>query len=116
MHDHAPDCAICGPKPEATPEDALTAHRLLAASAQAFGWRVDDLTGSSRTPGMVHARHIAMYLVRARTSLSLPQIGRLFGGRDHTTVLHAVRKIANKVIAEDIGTRNAIALVDRQLA
>ena len=57
------------------------------------GSTVDDLCGSSRSRVLVTARQIAMYLCRELTDLSLPKIGALFGGRDHTTVMHADRKI-----------------------
>ena len=54
---------------------------------------MEDLCGSSRSRVLVTARQIAMYLCRELTDLSLPKIGQLFGGRDHTTVMHADRKI-----------------------
>ena len=56
--------------------------------------RLDILVGPSRRQPLVRARQTAMYLCRELTDLSLPKIGRAFGGRDHTTVLHACRKIA----------------------
>jgi chromosomal replication initiator protein len=62
-------------------------------TADYFGITVDDLCGQSRTHVLVTARQIAMYLCRELTDLSLPKIGQLFGGRDHTTVMHADRKI-----------------------
>jgi len=52
-----------------------------------------DLKAQRRTAQVVKARQIAMYLAKTMTEMSLPEIGRRFGGRDHTTVLHAVRKI-----------------------
>ena len=52
-----------------------------------------DILSSRRTATVVRPRQIAMYLSKALTPRSLPEIGRRFGGRDHTTVLHAVRKI-----------------------
>ena len=60
---------------------------------QYFGLTIDDLCGSSRSRVLVTARQIAMYLCRELTDLSLPKIGQQFGGRDHTTVMHADRKI-----------------------
>ena len=71
----------------------ITAAQIMAASAQYFGVTVDDLCGSSRSRVLVTARQIAMYLCRELTDLSLPKIGQTFGGRDHTTVMHADRKI-----------------------
>jgi chromosomal replication initiator protein len=54
-----------------------------------------DLLSSRRTANVVRPRQVAMYLAKVLTLRSLPEIGRRFGGRDHTTVLHAVRKIEN---------------------
>jgi chromosomal replication initiator protein len=71
----------------------ITAAQIMAATAQYFGVTVDDLCGSSRSRVLVTARQIAMYLCRELTDLSLPKIGQAFGGRDHTTVMHADRKI-----------------------
>ena len=77
-------------------EDAapdITATAIMAETAQYFGLTVEDLCGSSRSRVLVTARQIAMYLCRELTDLSLPKIGAQFGGRDHTTVMHADRKI-----------------------
>ncbi|MET8408526.1 chromosomal replication initiator protein DnaA [Streptomyces sp. NPDC005195] len=71
----------------------ITAPAIMAATADYFGLTVDDLCGSSRSRVLVTARQIAMYLCRELTDLSLPKIGAQFGGRDHTTVMHADRKI-----------------------
>ncbi|MFI6490463.1 chromosomal replication initiator protein DnaA [Streptomyces sp. NPDC050564] len=71
----------------------ITATAIMAATADYFGLTVDDLCGSSRSRVLVTARQIAMYLCRELTDLSLPKIGAQFGGRDHTTVMHADRKI-----------------------
>ena len=71
----------------------ITASQIMAATASYFGVTVDELCGSSRSRVLVTARQIAMYLCRELTDLSLPKIGQAFGGRDHTTVMHADRKI-----------------------
>ncbi|MEV6109218.1 chromosomal replication initiator protein DnaA [Streptomyces sp. NPDC051940] len=76
---------------DASPE--ITAQAIMAATADYFGLTVEDLCGSSRSRVLVTARQIAMYLCRELTDLSLPKIGAQFGGRDHTTVMHADRKI-----------------------
>jgi chromosomal replication initiator protein len=76
---------------ESGPE--ITAAQIMTTAAQYFGVTVDDLCGSSRSRVLVTARQIAMYLCRELTDLSLPKIGQAFGGRDHTTVMHADRKI-----------------------
>jgi chromosomal replication initiator protein len=76
---------------DAAPE--ITATDIMAATADYFGHTVEDLCGASRSRVLVTARQIAMYLCRELTDLSLPKIGAQFGGRDHTTVMHADRKI-----------------------
>ena len=71
----------------------ITASSIMAQTATYFSLTVDDLCGTSRSRVLVNARQIAMYLCRELTELSLPKIGQTFGGRDHTTVMHADRKI-----------------------
>jgi chromosomal replication initiator protein len=71
----------------------ITAAIIMAQTAQYFSLSVDDLCGTSRSRVLVTARQIAMYLCRELTDLSLPKIGQQFGNRDHTTVMHADRKI-----------------------
>jgi len=73
-----------------------------------------DILSSRRSAGVVKPRQIAMYLAKQLTLRSLPEIGRRFGGRDHTTVLHAVRKIENAVGA-DPTLRDDIELLKRML-
>ncbi len=72
---------------------AITAATIMAQTADYFGLTIEDLCGSSRSRVLVNARQVAMYLCRELTELSLPKIGQQFGGRDHTTVIHADRKI-----------------------
>ena len=74
-----------------TPE--ITAATIMAQTAAYFSLTMEDLCGQSRSRVLVNARQIAMYLCRELTDLSLPKIGQQFGGRDHTTVIHADRKI-----------------------
>jgi chromosomal replication initiator protein len=74
-------------------EAQITTSMIMAQTASYFDITVDDLCGQSRTHVLVTARQIAMYLCRELTDLSLPKIGQQFGGRDHTTVMHADRKI-----------------------
>ena len=71
----------------------LTAERILQATADFFSTSVDELVGPSRRQPLARHRQIGMYLCRENTDLSLPKIGAQFGGRDHTTVIHAVDKI-----------------------
>lgn len=63
---------------------------------------MNDINSARRTRNVVHPRQIAMYLVKEMTLRSLPDIGRRFGGRDHTTVIHAVRKIAALIKTDPI--------------
>jgi chromosomal replication initiator protein len=71
----------------------ITAATIMAQTAAYFSLTMEDLCGQSRSRVLVTARQIAMYLCRELTDLSLPKIGQQFGGRDHTTVIHADRKI-----------------------
>jgi len=71
----------------------ITAQTIMAQTATYFSLTMDDLCGTSRSRVLVNARQIAMYLCRELTELSLPKIGQTFGGRDHTTVMHADRKV-----------------------
>ena len=72
----------------------LTPRIILETTADMFGMTVDDLIGKSRSRPLVNARQICMYVFRQMTDFSYPAIGREFGGRDHTTVIHAVEKIS----------------------
>ncbi|MGI8576554.1 MAG: chromosomal replication initiator protein DnaA [Nocardioidaceae bacterium] len=78
-------------------EPQITAAVIIAQTAAYFGLSIDDLCGTSRSRVLVMARQIAMYLCRELTELSLPKIGQQFGGRDHTTVMHADRKIRTQM-------------------
>ena len=71
----------------------ITTTTIMGQTASYFGLSIEDLCGTSRSRVLVTARQIAMYLCRELTDLSLPKIGQQFGGRDHTTVMHADRKI-----------------------
>jgi chromosomal replication initiator protein len=73
-----------------------------------------DLLSSRRTANVVRPRQVAMYLAKTLTLRSLPEIGRRFGGRDHTTVLHAVRKIEN-LVNTDNALAEEIEILKRQL-
>ncbi len=86
-----------------TPPKPRTDAELLDEIAGILGFEVEALKGKSRQRPLVTARQIAMYVFREFTDLSYPSIARLFGGRDHTTVIHAVEKIARQM-----GERQAI--------
>jgi chromosomal replication initiator protein len=70
---------------------------ILEATSASYGFSVDAICGPSRTRPLVTARQVAMYLTRELTDYSYPAIGRVFGKRDHTTVIHAVDKIAGQM-------------------
>jgi chromosomal replication initiator protein len=80
-------------------EPQVTAGLIIAQTATYHSFSIEDLCGPSRTRALVTARQIAMYLCRELTDLSLPKIGQQFGGRDHTTVMNAERRI-RKDLAE----------------
>jgi chromosomal replication initiator protein len=71
----------------------ITPELILHATGEYFNLTLEELTSKSRTRTLVTARQIAMYLLRELTEMSLPKIGQVLGGRDHTTVIHADRKI-----------------------
>jgi chromosomal replication initiator protein len=86
----------------------ITVDEIMGATSEYFGVSTDDLCGQSRSRVLVNARQVAMYLCRELTDLSLPRIGQAFGGRDHTTVMHADRKIRQQM-AERRSLYNQIA-------
>jgi chromosomal replication initiator protein len=75
----------------------ITPQMILEATADRYGFTVDAICGPSRTRPLVTARQVAMYVVRNLTDYSYPAIARVFGGRDHTTVIHAVQKITGQM-------------------
>jgi chromosomal replication initiator protein len=79
-----------GPEP-------ITVDTILAATSAKYRLEIDEITGASRRRPLVLARQVAMYVCRELTDLSYPVIAEAFGGRDHTTVIHAVRKISEQM-------------------
>ena len=73
----------------------ITPRMILDETSDMFGFSIEEITGPSRRRPLVTARQVAMYVFREITDLSYPAIAREFGGRDHTTVIHAVDKIGN---------------------
>ena len=71
----------------------ISTGRILGATAESFGVSIADLESPSRRQPLARGRQVAMYLCRELTDLSLPKIGALFGGRDHTTVLHGINTV-----------------------
>jgi len=85
-------------KPEA---QSHTPDRILAAVSEKFGVRPETLAGPRRTQTITVPRQVAMYLMRHLTDLSLVEIGRVFGGRDHSTVIHACKQVAERLQGDD---------------
>ncbi len=85
----------------------ITPELIMGETAGYFGITLDELTGPSRSRNLVTPRQIAMYICRELTDLSLPKIGAVFGGRDHTTVIHADKKI-RKEMAENRNVFNQV--------
>ncbi|TVU82042.1 chromosomal replication initiator protein DnaA [Corynebacterium aurimucosum] len=103
LHDLAPDSA----------DRQITAAAIIEVTADYFNIDVDTLRGSGKKRAVAHARQLAMYLCRELTELSLPKIGDQFGGKDHTTVIYADRKI-RKEMTENRNTYDEIqALTQR---
>lgn len=103
LHDLAPDSA----------DRQITAAAIMQVTAEYFNIDVDTLRGSGKKRAVAHARQLAMYLCRELTELSLPKIGDQFGGKDHTTVIYADRKI-RKEMTENRNTYDEIqALTQR---
>ncbi|MFZ4583817.1 MAG: chromosomal replication initiator protein DnaA [Acidimicrobiia bacterium] len=75
----------------------ITPELILDETAKMFGWTVEDLIGKSRRRPLVTSRQICMYVFRELTDYSYPRIAEVFGGRDHTTVMHAVDKIKSQM-------------------
>jgi chromosomal replication initiator protein len=99
------------PTVEARP---LSPEDIISTAAASYGYSPADLTGPSRRQPLVTARQIAMYLCRELTNLSLPKVGALFGGRDHTTVLHAVEKV-KRLIQTDRETFERVTALSQLL-
>jgi chromosomal replication initiator protein len=85
-----------------------------AAACEHFGLSSEELLSSARTARIAWPRQVAMYLARELTSESLPSIGRHFGGRDHTTVLHAWRRTSARIASDDV-SREAVEKLCSQL-
>jgi chromosomal replication initiator protein len=85
----------------------VSIERIQDEVSERFGLSKDELIGDKRSQNIVYPRQVAMYLSRELTDSSLPKIGRHFGGRDHTTVIHATSKIA-RLIREDRSVYNLV--------
>jgi chromosomal replication initiator protein len=90
---------LAGLYPELTPR-ARTLREIQEQTCEAFGVSLEDLLSSSRAQPLAWPRQVAMYLSRELTDATLPAIGRAFGGRNHTTVLHAYRRTAERIATD----------------
>jgi chromosomal replication initiator protein len=90
---------LAGLYPELTPR-ARSVREIQERTCDAFGVSMDDLLSQSRVQPLAWPRQVAMYLARELTDATLPAIGRAFGGRNHTTVLHAYRKTAQRIATD----------------
>ncbi len=92
--------------PQGEPPE-VSVERIQETVIERFGISMQELVGDRRSQSIVYPRQVAMYLCRELTDSSLPKIGKKFGGRDHTTVIHATSKIA-KLIQEDRSVYNLV--------
>jgi hypothetical protein len=100
--------------PKEHPKKSYQIRDIQDAVCDFYSIHFADLISARRTADIVRPRQVAMYLCKVLTPRSLPAIGRMFGDRDHTTVLHATRKIVNKV-QSDQALRDAVGEIRRRL-
>ena len=94
----------------------ITAQAIMQTVADYYSIAVDDLISHSRRREITVPRQIAMYLTREMTNLSLPQIGQVFGNRDHTTVLHGCDKVAVSMKNADSGMASVVGDIKNMIA
>jgi chromosomal replication initiator protein len=95
-------------------QSTASVETIMGGVAKFFNVKLVDLKGPRRTRQLVTPRQIAMFLIRKHTPMSLPEIGKRFGNRDHTTVIHAVKKVKLEE-TRDVAYRNKLHLVARTL-
>lgn len=95
-------------------DQRLTVEEIQRKVAEYFNIKMSDMVSNRRMQNIARPRQVAMYMAKQLTSKSLPEIGRKFGGRDHTTVLHAVRKI-QELCADDFDFANDVEILKRSL-
>jgi chromosomal replication initiator protein len=92
----------------------ISVDSIMNSVCRVLGVDRDKVLGSSRKKNLVHSRHIAIYLIRTHTSLSLPEIGRRIGNRDHTTIRHAYQKILD-LLPTDPDLQNTISFIEKEV-
>lgn len=108
---HRPPNAVLEAALRRTPLQPPSARRVIAAAARQHGLVPDDLIGPSRRRGVSGPRAIAMFVLRMISGRSLHAIGRSFGGRDHTTVMHAVRLVSERMAHDPTTARDVERLI-----
>jgi chromosomal replication initiator protein len=93
--------------------NTLEADQILTAVASVFGISTEELLGRGRSRDVALPRQVAMYLMREEVNASLPQIGEVLGGRDHTTVMYACEKVADMIERDDRLRRQVIQIRER---
>jgi chromosomal replication initiator protein len=107
------DEVLAGLYPGLTPPKARTLREIQEETCDAFGVSMDDMLSSSRAAPVTWPRQVAMYLSRELTDQTLPAIGRAFGGRNHTTVMHACRRAAERIAADPDAYETVRRLTER---
>ena len=102
--------------PDLVPRRARTVREIQQEICNAFGVSLEQLLSSNRTAPIAWPRHVAMYLARELTDQTLPAIGRAFGGRNHTTVMHACRRTAERIAADPDASETVRRLTERLAA
>jgi chromosomal replication initiator protein len=88
----------------------LSPEQIISAVAQYYGLSKEEMVGRSRRRAVSTPRQLCMYLIREETTTSLPQIGKLLGGRDHSTVSHGYEKISTQIETDDQLRRDWLAI------
>jgi len=97
-----------------TPKKQININQILQETSSEFSFSSQELKTKRRNKNIVLARQVAMYIIRELTELSLPEIGEVFNGRDHTTVLHAYNKI-KEVMSSNIDLQNRINRIIKRI-
>ena len=93
----------------------ITIDAIKKEVAAFFSLKISDLNSKRRTQNIVYPRQIAMYICRKMTDLSLPVIGKSFGGRDHSTVIHSINLVERKM-ADSIEVKNSVDVISKRLS
>ena len=108
------DEVLAGLYPSARPQ-RRSVQDIQERTCEAFGISIDDLRSTSRAAPVAWPRQVAMYLARELTDQTLPAIGRAFGGRNHTTVMHACRRTAERIATDREAYDTVRRLTERAL-